>query len=70
MLYFIIGLVLIGIGVAMLARPQIVYELTESWKHDGGVYGPSRLYVWSTRFGGVMCILAGIGGLILPFLPQ
>ena len=68
MLYFIIGLVLTGIGVTMLVKPQIVYELTESWKHDGGVGEPSGLYVWSTRFGGVMFILAGICGLIVPCL--
>ena len=67
---FLLGLVLIGIGAVMLAKPQFVYELTESWKHDGGVYEPSRLYVWSTRFGGVMFILAGIGGVIVPFLLQ
>ena len=70
MLYFFIGLVLIGIGITMLVKPQLVYELTETWKHDGGMYGPSRLYLWSTRFGGVMCTLAGICGVILPFLPQ
>ena len=70
MLYAIIGLVLIGIGITMLVKPQLVYELTESWKHDGGVYEPSRLYVWSTRFGGVMFILAGICGMIVPFLLQ
>ena len=68
MKFFIVGLALIGIGVTMLIKPQFVYELTESWKHDGGVYEPSRLYVWSTRFGGVMFTLAGIGGVIVPFL--
>ena len=68
MLYFFIGLVLIGIGITMLVKPQFMYELTESWKHDGGVYEPSRLYVWSTRFGGVMFTLAGFGGVIVPFL--
>ena len=67
-LYFILGLVLIGIGAVMLAKPQLVYELTESWKHDGGVDEPSGLYIGSTRFGGVMFILAGICGLIVPCL--
>ena len=68
MLYFFIGLVLIGIGITMLVKPQFVYELTESWKHGGGVYEPSSLYLWSTRFGGVMFTLAGIVGLIVPFI--
>ena len=65
--YFILGLVLIGIGAVMLAKPQLVYELTESWKH-GGAGEPSKLYLGSTRFGGVMFILAGICGLIVPCL--
>ena len=68
MLYFFIGLVLIGIGITMLVKPQFVYELTQSWKSDGGVGEPSGLYVWSTRFGGVMFTLAGICGVMVPFL--
>ena len=37
-------------------------------QHDGGADEPSKLYVWSTRFGGVMFTLAGICGLLVPFL--
>ena len=70
MLYFFIGLALIGIGAVMLVKPRLMYELTETWQHDGGAGEPSKLYLWSTRFGGVMFILAGICGLILPFLTQ
>ncbi len=69
MLYFIAGLALIAIGVVMLVKPQLVFELTESWKHDSGAAEPSRLWLFSTRFGGVMCVLAGILGIIVPFLP-
>ena len=66
--YFSLSLMLACMGIVMLVKPQFVYELKESWKHDGGVYEPSRLYVWSTRFGGVMFTLAGILGLIVPFI--
>ncbi len=41
MLYFIAGLALIAIGVVMLVKPQLVFELTESWKHDSGAAEPS-----------------------------
>ncbi len=68
MLYFIVGLALIAMGIAMLWKPRLVFELTESWKHDGGADEPSRLWLFSTRFGGVMCVLAGICGLIVPFV--
>ena len=69
MLYFIAGLAFIAICVVMLVKPQLVFELTESWKHDSGAAEPSKLWLFSTRFGGVMCVLAGILGIIVPFLP-
>ena len=68
MQYLIAGIVLIAIGIVMLAKPRLFFELTESWKHDGGADEPSKLYVWSTRFGGVMCTLAGVCGVIAPFI--
>ena len=69
MLYPVAGIILIAVGAVMLAKPRLVFELTESWKHDGGVDEPSKPWLFSTRFGGVMCILAGICGIIVPFLP-
>ena len=68
MLYFIAGLALIAIGVVMLVKPRLFFELTESWKHDGGAAEPSKPWLFSTRFGGVMCVLAGIGGMIFVFV--
>ena len=68
MLYFIAGLALIAMGAVMLAKPRIFFELTESWKHDGGVDEPSKAWTFSTRFGGVMCVLAGICGIIVQFI--
>ncbi len=67
MLYSITGIILIAIGITMLAKPRLVFELVENWK-CGGVCEPSKLYLWSTRFGGVMFTLAGICGLLVPFL--
>ena len=54
-------------GAALIWKPQVFYELTESWKHDGGSE-PSNLYILSTRFGGVMCALVGIGGMVCVFI--
>ncbi len=67
MLYLIAGLALIAAGIAMLIKPRLVFELTESWKHDGGTE-PSNLFLFSTRFGGVMCTLAGLCSVIVPFI--
>lgn len=66
---FPVLILLTALGVTMIWKPQLVYELTESWKH-GGASEPTKLYLWNTRFGGVMCALAGIGGMILTFIPQ
>lgn len=52
----------------MLAKPRLFFELTESWKHDGGADEPSEAWLFSMRFGGVMCVLAGICGVIVPFI--
>ena len=55
-MYILIALLFAAIGLAMLLFPEKIYHLTESWKSD--VQGePSRLFLFSTRFGGVMVIL-------------
>ena len=66
--YFFAGLALIGLGVVMLVNPKFVYEVHETWKHNGDAGEPSNLYLWHTRIGGIVFILAGICGLIVPFL--
>ena len=54
-------------GVVMLFFPQFIYEVAESWKsYSAGK--PSRLYIISTRFGGVCCLLVGIAGIISVFI--
>ena len=54
-------------GVVMFFFPQFIYEVTESWKsYSAGE--PSRLYIISTRFGGVCCLLVGIAGIISVFI--
>lgn len=68
---FISDLMLIGLGVVMLVRPQLVYKLNEGWMYIDARKPPKpvmTVYLWATRFVGVMFILAGIGSLIGPFL--
>lgn len=67
MLYLIAGVLLAALGITMLVNPRFFFELTESWKYDGGAE-PSSLFLFSTRFGGVMCTLAGICGIIVQFI--
>lgn len=63
----LISLALAIYGAALIWKPEFFYELTERWKHDGGGE-PSKSYLLSTRFGGVMCVLVGIGGMIFVFI--
>lgn len=65
-MYFILGMVLLAVGLLMVIRPQVFYDLTESWKNSGAGE-PSRMYLFSTRFGGVMCSAAGIAGIVVTF---
>ena len=66
-MYVLLGIVLILWGLVMLCAPNFVYELTQSWKNYSSGE-PSDLYRFSTRFGGVMFILVGIGGMFMPFM--
>lgn len=63
----LLGIILIIIGGTMIVKPSVIWIITESWKSDDGTE-PSKLYTWSTRFGGIMMTLAGIGGIIANFI--
>ncbi|HWO76017.1 MAG TPA: DUF6199 family natural product biosynthesis protein [Bacillus sp. (in: firmicutes)] len=52
------GIVLIMNGLIMLIYPSIVWIISESWKSNNAE--PSILYIWSTRFGGIISIIFGI----------
>jgi len=50
----------------MIVRPDVIWTIAESWKSNDGTE-PSDLYILSTRIGGVMFTLAGVGGTIAYF---
>ena len=51
----------------MLRFPELIYEVTESWKsYSSGE--PSDLYRLSTRVGGVAFIVVGIACIIVAFI--
>jgi hypothetical protein len=59
----ILAILLTLFGLLMLFQPTVIWTLTESWKSNDAAE-PSDMYILSTRFGGLMCTLAGIGGII------
>lgn len=66
-MYLILGIVLLALGLLMVLRPQVFFELTESWK-SSSAGEPSKLYLFSTRFGGVLFIAVGIASIVVNFL--
>jgi hypothetical protein len=62
-----IGIFLIIIGVSMVIEPSLFWLLTESWKSNDGTE-PSRLYIWSTRVGGIIFTVVGFCSVIVSFL--
>jgi hypothetical protein len=62
----VISLFVTVFGLIALLKPDFVWQLTEGWKSNDATE-PSDFYIFSTRFGGVMSTLAGIGGLCVFF---
>jgi hypothetical protein len=54
-----LAIVLTLAGIWMIARPDTVWVISESWKSSEGAE-PSELYLWLTRFGGIICIVVGL----------
>lgn len=63
-MYIALSVVFVMIGAFMIIRPNSFYEITEKWKSTADSE-PSNLFLFSTRFGGIMFLLAGIAGLIV-----
>ncbi|MBD3918528.1 hypothetical protein H8B09_07170 [Paenibacillus sp. PR3] len=59
----IVFILLVIIGIVILIKPSILWQVTESWKSDGAER-PSDLYKLSTRFGGIMMSIAGLSGVV------
>ncbi|WP_331436818.1 DUF6199 family natural product biosynthesis protein [Gordoniibacillus kamchatkensis] len=59
----VVGVLLLILGLFMLFKPSIIWSITESWKSSDATE-PSDLYVWSTRIGGLMFTLAGLGEIL------
>jgi hypothetical protein len=66
-MYLILGIVFLALGLLMILRPQVFFELVESWKSDSPGE-PSRMYLLSTRFGGVLVAAVGIASIVVNFL--
>ncbi|MDD9270437.1 DUF6199 family natural product biosynthesis protein [Paenibacillus sp. GCM10023248] len=62
-----LGIFLVICGLLMLFKPSMIWNVTESWKSNDATE-PSSLYVWSTRFGGVMVTMVGLACLMVKWV--
>lgn len=59
--YLFFSVLLVGLELLMLIRPDVFYEIVEGWK-SSSPSGPSDFYRISTRFGGALMLAVGFGG--------
>lgn len=64
---FIVGGVLFVIGIVMVIRPDLFWMITESWKFNQETE-PSSLYLFSTRFGGIVFMIIAVIGIGVAFI--
>lgn len=60
----VLGILLIVIGILMVFKSGVIWRISESWK-SYRAEEPSELYRLSTRVGGILMLLVGVGYIIL-----
>ncbi len=66
-MYFIGGVLVLLVGIVMLWKPDIIFLITESWKHNGETE-PSDSFRISTRIGGGIMMCVGVYGIVAQFI--
>lgn len=61
------GIIFIAIGIFLFLKPDLVWELTESWK-SYYADAPSDTYLKITKISGIFYALFGVVTIILPFV--
>lgn len=51
----------------MLFKTKLLWNLTEKWTSRDATE-PSDLYLWNTRFGGIVCFSIGVVGIFVQIL--
>ncbi len=66
----LLAVFLIAAGLVMICKPALIWTISEKWK-SSGADGPSSLYLWSIRFGGILCTSIGLAyAIVLWFNPS
>ncbi len=59
-----LAIFLLAAGILILWKPTFIWNITERWKSQGAEE-PSSLYLWSIRFGGILCVLIGLASALV-----
>lgn len=62
-MYILLAVIIAVVGVVMIVKPKLIYEITESWKNNSGSE-PSEAYLLWTRLSGIVCLLVGVVGVV------
>ena len=61
------AIIMIAVGIVMVTKPEMIYNITEKWKSNSDSE-PSRLYLNSVRFFGIMLIIIAVLALVVTFM--
>lgn len=64
---FVLGIILLLIGLVMLLKPEFIWRIAESWK-SADATEPSFFYTRSLRFGGIIVTIVGLASLLVSLL--
>ncbi len=59
-----LSIFLLAAGILMLWKPTFIWSIAERWKSQGAAE-PSSLYLWSIRFGDILCVLIGLAAALV-----
>ena len=67
-MYALFGIILSIVGLVMLINPDLIYDITQSWKNSSVNVYPSDMYRLSTRIGGGFFVVVGIAAVVTQFV--
>ncbi len=61
------AIIMIAVGIVMVTNPELIYTISEKWKSNSDSE-PSKLYINSIRFFGIMVIIIAVVALVVTFM--
>ncbi|GKU78449.1 DUF6199 family natural product biosynthesis protein [Paenibacillus sp. L3-i20] len=62
-----LSILLVVVGLIMIFKTSLFWKISEKWTSADGTE-PSDLYIFNTRFGGIMVSIAGSLGIVATYI--